>query len=386
MILKRRDRIGWIAPMPSGDQIDFLRALAQRPEIDLSVIYCSPQSVKGALAVSEPFGRGFALGGVTVPGPGGPLFLNSGIIPHLMKTRYDLVIVSGYIYPTMQLAMMMRALQQRPWVLFAERPGVNNRTAWGKSLRMLPMLMPRTADAVISTGRLAQQEYQNYLGENANVFCLPYLVDLDPFLKIERAPRKDEDGLRLLSCGQLVARKGIDVLISAFVRVTGRCPNVSLEIVGDGPEKSNLMQSVPGEFKSSVVFTGNVPFEQRAESFGKADVFVHPARHDGWGVVIQEAMASGLPVISTRETGAAYDLVDEGQNGFLVGAGDVDGLADSIAGLVKNRDKVSRLGMNARRKVSGFTPEWGAERFVQISRSILDARWEEAVKIAPRSV
>jgi glycosyltransferase involved in cell wall biosynthesis len=164
------------------------------------------------------------------------------------------------------------------------------------------------------------------------------------------------------------------VLISAFVRVASLCPNISLEIVGDGPEKSNLMHSVPGEFKSRIIFKGNVPFEQRAESFGKADVFVHPARHDGWGVVIQEAMAAGLSVISTRETGAAYDLVDEGQNGFLVRAGDANGLADRIAWMAKNRDQLSRLGMNAKRKASGFTPEWGAERFVQISRSILDAR------------
>ena len=156
--------MAWLTNVPSGDQIDLLRALASRPELDLTVIYCSARSVKGVIDCVEPGGRGLALKGKTLPGPGGRLFFNPSIVPHLMKTVYDLVIVGGYIHPTMQLAMLVRALQKRPWILFAERPGLNDGSRWSKSLRGLPLMMVRTADAIIATGLLAQQQYENHFG------------------------------------------------------------------------------------------------------------------------------------------------------------------------------------------------------------------------------
>src|SRR5205807_8675589 len=155
------------------------------PELDLTVIYCSARSVKGAIDPVEPGGRGFVLKGTTLPGPGGRLFLNPAIVPHLLKTSYDLVIIAGYIHPTMQLAMLVRALQKRPWILFAERPGMNNGNWWSKSLRRFPLMMVRTAAAIIATGRLAQQHYEARFDPKLPVFSLPYLVRPEPFLRIE---------------------------------------------------------------------------------------------------------------------------------------------------------------------------------------------------------
>ena len=113
-------RVAWLTNAPSGDQIDLLTALASRPEIDLRVIYCSPHSMKGEIQASDPCGRGVFLNGPRLPGPSGGAFLNPSIVRVLTRSHYDVLIVGGYAHLTMQLAMLVRAVQRKPWLLFAD--------------------------------------------------------------------------------------------------------------------------------------------------------------------------------------------------------------------------------------------------------------------------
>jgi len=367
-------KIAWLTTVPSGDQIDLLRAMALRPEIDLTVIYCSPKSVKGAIDSGEPLGRGHALKGIKLPGPGDGLFFNPSIVSHLWREPYDLVVVGGYIHPTMQLAMMIRAFRKRPWILFAERSGMNQRSFWTRLLRAFPLYMLRTADALIGTGRLAQQQYQGLCGPGTSVFSLPYLVDLKPFLGIKRNDKRALNGLCFLACGELIPRKGTDVLLKAFVRAAQLCPSIVLRIVGDGPERPRLTQQVPESLRDRIVFAGSVPFAERSEQFGRSDIFIHPSRHDGWGVVIQEALSAGLPVIATRQTGAAYDLLEEGKNGFLVDAENEHELSERMVWFAQHREEIAGFGASARDKARHLTPEWGAAEMVRIARTVLEKR------------
>lgn len=367
-------RIAWLTNVPSGDQMDFLKELSLRPEIDLTVIYCSSRSVKGSVDPKEPFGRGLAMKGMLLPGPGGGVFFNPSIVTHLWRNRYDLVFIAGYIHPTMQLAMLVRTLQKQPWVLFAERPGMNSRSRWRRTLRTLSMLMLRTADAVIGTGRLAQRQYQKRLGSRLSVFSLPYLVDLEPFLRIERDNNRRPNGICFLSCGELIPRKGTDVLIRAFTKAAESCPHISLEIVGDGPEKPRLRAQIPESLRNRISFEGRVPFAARMDPFGRSDVFIHPARHDGWGVVIQEALSAGLPVIATRQTGAAYDLLEPGKNGFLIEADDENELSERIVWFAQHQSEIPGLGAFARNRTRHLTPAWGAAEVIKIANSVLEKR------------
>jgi glycosyltransferase involved in cell wall biosynthesis len=125
---------------------------------------------------------------------------------------------------------------------------------------------------------------------------------------------------------------------------------------------------IPEEFRSRVRFLGDVPFEARAMSFTLGDVFVHPARHDGWGIVIQEAMAAGLPVIGTRETGAACDLVEDGRSGFLVPAGSEEMLFRRMTWFVEHPEEIEHFGRRGRLRARCYTPEWGADKFVDMVR------------------
>ena len=361
-------RIAWLSNAPSADQIDLLTALASRPEIDLRVIYCSPHATKGEIHSSAPCGRGVFLSGSKLPGPAGGFFLNPSIVRVLTRSHYDVLIVSGYAHLTMQLAMLVRAIQRKPWLLFAERSGMVQNYSHTMA-RKIAMCLVRSAAGVIATGSLAQQSFASQLGSSRQLFSLPYLVKHDDFLRLPR-PREGAATVRFMACGALIPRKGIDVLIKAFQRAAEMKSDMELTIVGDGPERQALSESVSEKCRSRVSFLGEVAYADRAKAFGEADVFIHPARHDGWGVVIHEALAAGLPVIATRETGAAYELVQDGSNGFLVNAEDDDWLVERMLWFANNRDEIRQFSERARAAVSGMTPEWGAAELVRITQSI----------------
>jgi glycosyltransferase involved in cell wall biosynthesis len=365
--------VAWITDVPSGDQIDLLKALASRVEVDLTVIYCSADTTKGSINVVDPYGRGRVLKGTKFSIPRGNIFLNPSIVANLLKESYDLVVVGGYFHPTMQLAMLLRALQRKPWVMFAERPGMNMRSHWANFMRKFAMLPVRSADAIIATGRLAKASYEASFGPSTRVFSLPYLIDSQPFQNIERKNGYTGRSIAFMACGQLIPRKGIDVLIRAFQRAA-RSRNIVLSIVGDGPERDELAASVAAEFRERIRFIGFVPFADRLKFFAESDVFVHPARHDGWGVVIQEAMSAGLPVVATVQTGAAYELVEEGQNGFLVETEDEVALSDRIGWFADHAEQIPAFGARARTSVARLTPEWGASELVRIAQIVLANR------------
>lgn len=368
MISSEPLRVAWLTNAPSGDQIDLLTALASRPEIDLRVIYCSPHSIKGEIQSSDPYGRGVSLNGSKLPGPAGGSFLNPSIVGLLTRSHYDVLIVSGYAHLTMQLAMLVRAVQRKPWLLFAERSGMVRKRSHAVG-RKLAMCMVRSAAGIIATGRLAQESFGSQLGSSTRLFSLPYLVKHDEFLQLAR-PRKGANTLNFLACGALVSRKGIDVLVRAFQRAANLRDDISLTIVGDGPERNVLKECVTDEHRNRIEFSGEVAFAKRAAAFAAADIFIHPARHDGWGVVIHEALAAGLPVIATRETGAAYDLVQHGANGFLVGAGDEDAIVQRILWFTDNRNEIPQFSEKARAAIAGLTPEWGAAELVRITQAV----------------
>jgi len=364
-------RLAWLSNAPSADQIDLLTALAARPEIDLRVIYCSPQATKGEVLSSAPCGLGVFLNGSKLPGPSGGLFLNPSIVRLLTKSHYDVLIVSGYAHLTMQLAMLVRVIQRKPWLLFAERSGMVENYSHAMA-RKLAMCMVRSAAGVIATGRLAKQSFASQLGSSRPLFSLPYLVNHDDFLRLPR-PRKRDATVNFMACGALIPRKGFDVLIKAFQRAAVAKSDISLTIIGDGPERQALSERVIEECRNRIRFLGEVKYAERAEAFGEADVLVHPARHDGWGVVIHEALAAGLPVIATRETGAAYELVQDANNGFLMDAEDEDALVKHILWFANNQHEIQPFSDRARQAVTGLTPEWGAAELVRITRSITSA-------------
>jgi len=162
--------------------------------------------------------------------------------------------------------------------------------------------------------------------------------------------------------------KGLDILIKAFDCLRRERNDISLLIVGDGPFAPYCRELCRSLETENITFAGSVAPADRGQFFEQADVFVLPSRfignfYEGWGLVINEALSMGLPVITTTAVGAAYDLVVNGHNGFVVQEGSVSDLLKAMQNILaadlelmgENSRKMFENKNNFKKMAEGFS-------------------------------
>ena len=170
------------------------------------------------------------------------------------------------------------------------------------------------------------------------------------------SPRAHDGPLRLLDVGRLVSAKGPSILLDAIESLRDRGVEVDARIVGAGPLRDELAAAVRDRGLTEVTLTGPIGQDFLPELYRWADVFVLPSFSEGLPVVLMEAMATGLPVVTTQIAGV-NELVTDGVHGAVVPAGRADRLADAIAALAADPDLRARLGAAGREAVlADFTP------------------------------
>jgi glycosyltransferase involved in cell wall biosynthesis len=158
-------------------------------------------------------------------------------------------------------------------------------------------------------------------------------------------------GAHILSVGRLVPEKAQSVLLDAIAGLVERGIEVSATVVGDGPDMSRLVaQCAALGLDQRVTFTGALGQDQLRGRWERADVFCLPSFDEGVPVVLMEAMACGIPVVTTRIAGIP-ELVDDGVNGVLVPPGRADLLAAALEALLNDPETCRRLGAAGRETV-----------------------------------
>lgn len=178
----------------------------------------------------------------------------------------------------------------------------------------------------------------------------------ESFLKVSKA-RHEREGATLVSVGSLIPGKGYDVLFSALSRLRSR-GEVRLLIAGDGPEKPALEAQVEAlGLAGKVRFLGDLPPSRIPSFLSEGDIFVFASRAEGRPNVVIEALASGLPVISTRLPGVE-GLVRPSKNGWLVEIDDADGLAAAIDTALGDLEATRAMGACAREGIAAAGMTW----------------------------
>ncbi|HVS00996.1 MAG TPA: glycosyltransferase [Thermoanaerobaculia bacterium] len=335
--------LAFVVERPTQFEAPLFRFAASDPEHRLRVIFTDPQLAE---PVFDPeLGRSVSWGFDLLAGydhavcP--PDDRRRWLAAEMARQRYDLVIVNGY---TRKPYLLAAALARRAGLATALRldsvlwDGVPDRPLV-KGLLFAAYLI-RMYDLFLGTGTLTL-DYLRFFGvpeERMGLF--PYAVDVDDFRRRSRlAPRETvrerwgvPAGARvLLSVAKLSPREAPWDLLRAFARSdrTGD-PGLWLVIAGDGPSRPELEAFVSRRRLERVRFLGYVPYPELPSLYAAADLFVHPAREERWGVSVAEALACGLPVITSSRVGAARDLLVSGENGFTYEAGDDAALARRI--------------------------------------------------------
>jgi glycosyltransferase involved in cell wall biosynthesis len=360
--------VGVLTVVPSPYQRDLFAAMRARTDLDLSVWYMeanAPDSPWPAARL-EPWEKIL---------PGGWFPLGSARIHWNWNlpdwTGYDAVICNSLVSLTAQ--RFMRGLGRRtPWVF------------WGEQLRNHPNGIKKciqeqfcaplvNARAIVAVGKRASQDYERRVNSGPRHVSIPYYCDLEPFQQ-KAAERRPSGEITFLFCGQMIPRKGIDLVLEAFARVVQQGITARLLLVGREAQLETYMSEIDAEVKKQIEYAGFQPPEKLPHYFARADVLLLPSRYEGWGVVVNQAIGAGLAVICTQEVGAGVELVEEGVNGYRIATATAALLAEKMEFLTRNPDICQKMGEASIERAREWMPAVGAARWAALLREIVQGK------------
>jgi len=236
-------------------------------------------------------------------------------------------------------------------------------------------------DAIETTGEDGRRYAMRYGAHEDRIFLATHTFDVSHFTcsSIRANNRRDRlraelgiVGTAFLYVGRLWHGKGLEFLIDAYAIVQRKSSApMSLIIVGDGPQEKALRTLCQDNAVDNVIFAGFVQREDLPCYYAIADVFVFPTLGDPYGLVVDEAMACSLPIVSTSAAGEIRDRIEEGVNGFIVPPADSQALADRMLRLAQDPELRRAMGRNSAEKIASHTPERWAEDFERIVLALL---------------
>ena len=327
-----RIKILFVTNIPSPYRVDFFNELGKY--CDLTIVYGGKtakdrnENWKANNAINY---REVYLKSIRVTNG---LFFSPCVI-HEFKNKYDYIILGGWTSPTNILSILYLKIKRMKFGIEADGAFVKNDNFIKK---MIKSFFIKSADFWLSSGKITNEYFIHYGAQAQRVFEYPFTSVLKkdiithPLSNEKKCALREEFQLYdickeckiIITVGSLIYRKGFDILIDAMQYCSQKC---ELLIIGTNPTQEYL-DLVKKLGLQNIKFINFMPKEQLKRYYQLSDLFVLPTREDIWGLVINEAMANGLPIISTDKCIAALELVKE--NGFIVPAESARELADKI--------------------------------------------------------
>jgi glycosyltransferase involved in cell wall biosynthesis len=373
-------RLALLAASPMPYQVPLYRLLAQSPQIDFTVIYASSGGVR---AHDAGYGQEIQwdvdlLGGYrsiflrrSESNPiGGSFFALSDfdIVSHLRRERYEALWVHGYNFLTHELAAMTQLLLGAPLLFREEQTLLDSRSLWKRLLKsaLLPRLFRRSSALYIGSENF--KWFSRYGIPPNKMFSVPYCVENQRFRADHARLRPMRSALRarfgididaplILSVGRMTPKKQPLFLLEAFKRVRA-CRPCAMLMVGSGELEGAVREKVRTERIPDVHLAGFLNQSEISNAYACADIFVLASKtHETWGLVVNEAMNFGLPLIVSNKVGCATDLVREGRNGFVVDSEEPGQLEAKLSALVASAEMRREFGAASLRIVDDWTYE-----------------------------
>lgn len=207
--------------------------------------------------------------------------------------------------------------------------------------------------------------FRHYGMPESRICLMPMMVN-NALFRNSNVEREDKV-FKFLYVGRVIALKNLELMIDAFIASFGSSGNVQLRIVGDGDLKEYL--SLKYQKAQNVIFVGGRYGEDLIQEYKKASVFVLPSSSEQWGLVVNEAMSAGLPVIVSDQVGAAWDLVQGRETGFIFRYDNARELADKMQLLATDRSLYDRY---ARAAYELMHKHWNYAFYSECLRNFID--------------
>jgi hypothetical protein len=244
----------------------------------------------------------------------------------------------------------------------------------GLTRRLVRERLLRAVEHVIVNGRSGERYVRTFGVPPDRITRVPYTTRMDAFLAIPMdAP--GHHPLRVLFVGNLIPRKAPGALLAAAQRVVSAERPIEVTFVGDGPLRAELEADAAGPPPGLAIrFAGAVDYADLPALYARADVLAFPTLADEWGLVVNEAFASGVPVLGSRASQAVEELVVDGANGWVLEDSTPDAVAQGLARVLAT-PPAERLRMKRRARASavGLDPSDAADRILHVLSSLVGA-------------
>jgi glycosyltransferase involved in cell wall biosynthesis len=308
------------------------------------------------------------------------LLLNFGVSAALKTAAPDVILCGGYNYLASWQSLSWARGRGVPFCLWSESNAQDMRHGY-MPVELLKGEFLKGCSRFVVPGRSAREYLHAHKIEDSSIFTAPNAVDNDLFRKAAEAARRQADRLRaelglpeqyFLFAGRFVREKGVFDLLSAYAKLNGPTrERIGLVYVGSGAARRELEQRAAAIRPGMVTFAGFVQRDQLAAYYALAEALILPTYSDPWGLVVNEAMACGLPVVVSRVAGCAADLVRENWNGLLISAGDISSLTKSMETIAGNRELRASMGANSEQWISSFSPTAWSLGIVQTTQGFV---------------
>ena len=386
---RRKVRLAYLVSHPIQYQAPLLRRIALEPDIDLTVLFGSDFSVRGykdrgfgvEVAWDTPLLGGYRseflrplrdTGEVSPTTP-----ISRGIFGRLQEAdgspAFDALWVHGYASVNSLQAILAANALGIPVLLRAESWLADRvRSPWKLGLKKaFFQLLGKGIAAVLPIGTVNAEYWTHYFGTSVPQFLMPYAVNNKYFADLTAAAAPREQELRaelglsaerpvILFASKLQQRKHADHLLEAYSRlIADRQPpeRPYLVVVGDGEQRAHLEAQAQQLRLEDVRFAGFRNQSELPRFFQLADVFVLPSRHEPWGLIVNEVMASGCPVIVSTDVGCHADLITNGVEGCVFPVGDIGALTQALQQVFSTPETPAKMGEAAARRITTWTYE-----------------------------
>jgi glycosyltransferase involved in cell wall biosynthesis len=384
----RRFRVLVVASHPVQYQAPLLRRMARRDDVDLQVAYCTLRGAEAAHDVEfgatvkwdVPLLDGYTWKHVANRGSGGESFFglcNPELRKLILEGAFDAVLCYlGYRRATFWIAYFAAKSVGAAFLFGTDTTSLTPMDGRMWKRRVKRLLWPRLfrlADQVMvpSSGSV---DLMRSLGlPDQRVTLTPYVVDNDWWLAQSARVDRNEvrtswgagpEDLVVLFCAKLQPWKRPFDLLQAFAKAS--IPKGLLVFAGEGPLRSELeAEAIALGVADRVRFLGFVNQTQLPGIYTAAELLVLPSMYDAFGVVVNEAMLCGCPVVASDHVGAARDLITHGRTGFVYPCGKIDMLADVLCRALASPEQLAGLSRAARARMESWSPRENIEGTVE---------------------
>jgi glycosyltransferase involved in cell wall biosynthesis len=293
---------------------------------------------------------------------------NPGIWKLISRGNFDAVVLyTGYIYATFWIAIAAAKTHNVPVLFGTDSTALKPRDGKRWKVAFKRFLLPaifRLADVVVMPSEAGRQFMLGMGIAEARVSLTPFVVDNawweQRASEVDRGAVRQkwdipEEAVVALFCAKLQPWKRPQDLLAAFAHVADR--NVYLVLAGEGPLRPDLESEAHAlGIAANVRFLGFVNQSGLPETYTGADILVLPSEYEPFGLVVNEAMLCRCPVIVSDRVGARFDLVKEGETGYVFPCGDIHSLASVLRLALNDRPRLRRMGEAARKRMASWSP------------------------------